>query len=102
MLQSEKKVKHMRQKNFASLYGGAQAIAANPESENSRQALSDDQDKYMMNQCRVPEKFLVVMLKEDINIEGFSIINREFYSSNVKLMEVTESIELFIFKKKKI
>lgn len=31
---------------------------------------------------------LVIMLKEDVTVEGFSMINKEFYSSNFKDIEV--------------
>jgi hypothetical protein len=37
----------------------------------------------MVNKCSVKNKFVVISLKEDINISGFSLINKEFYSSNV-------------------
>ncbi len=42
----------------------------------------------MINECSIEEKYLVIMLKEDITIEAFSIINNEFYSSNVKDIDV--------------
>lgn len=38
----------------------------------------------MLNKCSTKNKYIVVSLKEDININGFAIINTEFYSSNVK------------------
>lgn len=50
--------------------------------------LSDDRDKYMITQCDIKDKYIVVMLKEDIDVEAFSLVNYEFYSSNVKDIEV--------------
>ncbi len=37
----------------------------------------------MLNKCSEENKFLTIMLKEDIHVEGFAILNQEFYSSNV-------------------
>ncbi len=38
----------------------------------------------MLNPCREPNKFVVIGLKEDISIQEISIVNKEFYSSNLK------------------
>jgi hypothetical protein len=42
----------------------------------------------MITQCSIHNKYIVIMLKEDINVEAFSLVNLEFYSSNVKDIEV--------------
>ncbi len=43
----------------------------------------------MINKCDVKEKFVVIRLTEDILMNEFSLINREFYSSNLKNFEVS-------------
>ncbi|KRX04006.1 Galactose-binding domain protein [Pseudocohnilembus persalinus] len=74
--------------NFAAQFGGATVIDKNQGCQNAKSVLSDDKDKYLMNECSRNNKFITIMLKEDVTVEGFSIINKEFYSSNVKDMEI--------------
>jgi len=42
----------------------------------------------MLNKCTTKEKYVLIRLTEDILIHELSLINREFYSSNVKDFEV--------------
>ncbi len=46
----------------------------------------------MINECTTNNKYIIIMLKEDITIEAFSIINNEYFSSNVKELEVIFNI----------
>ena len=43
---------------------------------------------YMINKCSTKEKYIVIRLTEDMLMHEFAIINREFYSSNLKNFEV--------------
>ena len=38
----------------------------------------------MMMKCKEDMKYIVLRLTEDILIDSFTIINKEFYSSNFK------------------
>ncbi|EAS03093.2 Sad1/UNC-like carboxy-terminal protein (macronuclear) [Tetrahymena thermophila SB210] len=91
--QSKIKSEINKKNNFASLYGGASIIEKNEGSLNTKSILDDNIDKYMLNKCSMKNKYIVVSLKEDININGFAIINKEFYSSNVKDIVVYGSNE---------
>ncbi|KAL4493480.1 hypothetical protein ABPG72_007488 [Tetrahymena utriculariae] len=91
--QSKIKNEINKKNNFASLYGGASIIEKNEGSLNTKSILDDNIDKYMLNKCSTKNKYIVVSLKEDININGFAIINKEFYSSNVKDIVVYGSNE---------
>lgn len=51
---------------------------------------------YMLNPCSAPNKYVVIMLNEDISIKSVAIINQEFYSSNAKEIEVLQ-IPIFIY-----
>lgn len=42
----------------------------------------------MLNPCSAPNKYVVIMLNEDISIKSVAIINQEFYSSNAKEIEI--------------
>lgn len=79
--------------NFASLYGGASIIEKNQGAFNTKSLLDDNTDKYMLNKCSTPNKYVVMSLKEDITINGFAVINKEFYSSSVKDIAVYGSNE---------
>jgi hypothetical protein len=43
----------------------------------------------MYNICKEQEKYIIIRLSEDILIDAFGIINREFYSSNLKDFNVS-------------
>jgi len=49
----------------------------------------------MLYPCSSSGTYVTIMLKEDITIENIGIINREYYSSNVKDIEV-EKIWLYL------
>lgn len=49
----------------------------------------------MLNKCSTPNKYVVMSLKEDITINGFAVINTEFYSSSVKDIAVRRTKHTF-------
>lgn len=42
----------------------------------------------MINKCSAKDKYVVIRLTEDILINEFALVNREFYSSNLQNFEV--------------
>lgn len=54
----------------------------------------------MINTCSNPTKYIIIRLTEDILINEFSLINKEFYSSNLKIFEV--HLFLILLNKKNI
>ena len=49
-----------------------------------------------MNKCSTKDKYIVISLKEDIILSGFSLINKEFYSSNVQEIKVINNFFFFL------
>ena len=47
----------------------------------------------MINKCSTIEKYVVIRLTEDMLMNEFAIINKEFYSANLKNFEV--KIDIF-------
>ena len=42
----------------------------------------------MINKCSNKEKYVLIRLTEDMLMHDFALVNREFYSSNLKDFEV--------------
>ena len=53
-----------------------------------------------MNKCSTKDKYIVISLKEDIILSGFSLINKEFYSSNVQEIKVINKYFILFYNKK--
>lgn len=67
--------------NFASLDCAATIVKTNSEASGATSILTENKDKYLLNPCSAPNKFLVVELCQDILVEEVAIANFEFFSS---------------------
>lgn len=79
--------------NYASIESGGKILHASPAMTGSKNLLLDNKDKYMLVPCEVDEKWIEISLNEDIQLEGFRILNQEIYSSffkEIKLYVATE------------
>lgn len=45
----------------------------------------------MINKCSNKEKYVLIRLTEDMLMHEFALVNREFYSSNLKDFEVFQT-----------
>ena len=49
-------------------------------------------ERYMINECDMQEKWVIINLSEDILIDTINLLNLEYFSSNVKKFEVSTHI----------
>ncbi|QLQ78747.1 hypothetical protein HG537_0B00960 [Torulaspora globosa] len=77
--------------NFASLDCAATIVKTNIEASGASSILIDNKDKYLLNPCFVPNKFIVIELCQDILVEEIAIANFEFFSSTFKRLRFSVS-----------
>lgn len=77
--------------NFASLDCAATIVKTNSEASGASSILIDNKDKYLLNPCSAPNKFVVIELCEDILVEEIAIANFEFFSSTFKKVRFSVS-----------
>ncbi|KAJ1884830.1 hypothetical protein LPJ81_007015, partial [Coemansia sp. IMI 209127] len=74
--------------NFASADCAAVVLKANKEAKGLTAILNPKKDQYMLNECSVDGKFVIVELCDDILIDTLVLGNYEFFSSTFKDMMV--------------
>lgn len=67
--------------NFASLDCAATIVKTNSEASGATSILTENKDKYLLNPCSAPNKFIIIELCQDILVEEIAIANFEFFSS---------------------
>lgn len=67
--------------NYASFDCAATVVKSNPECKSASSVLVENKDSYMLNVCRIPNKFFIVELCDDILIDTVVLANYEFFSS---------------------
>lgn len=77
--------------NFASLDCAATIVKTNAEASGASSILIDNKDKYLLNPCSAPNKFVVIELCQDILVEEIAIANFEFFSSTFKRVRFSVS-----------
>ena len=70
--------------NYAAYDSGAKLLLSSPGMKKASAILSSDDDSYMMTPCSSPSKYVIVQLKEDIQLDMIELINREHYSSSIQ------------------
>eukprot|EP01017_Pseudomicrothorax_dubius_P035049 TRINITY_DN4864_c0_g1_i8.p1 TRINITY_DN4864_c0_g1~~TRINITY_DN4864_c0_g1_i8.p1 ORF type:complete len:250 (+),score=41.30 TRINITY_DN4864_c0_g1_i8:56-805(+) len=84
--------KLVKRTNFAASEGGAHIVETNPGARYASALLSNEEDRYLINSCN-GEKWFVVSLSEDIQIDTFLLLSREQYSSYIKDFELFGSVD---------
>eukprot|EP01122_Echinamoeba_exundans_P003998 TRINITY_DN14036_c0_g1_i1.p1 TRINITY_DN14036_c0_g1~~TRINITY_DN14036_c0_g1_i1.p1 ORF type:complete len:840 (+),score=148.17 TRINITY_DN14036_c0_g1_i1:112-2631(+) len=74
--------------NFASAECGAKTLAANSEAREISAILSSSRDRYMLNPCSAPRKWIVIELCEEVGVEEIMIANFEYFSSMFKEIQI--------------
>ena len=77
--------------NYASFDCAAGVLKANPEARGSSSILDENRDRYMLNKCGAPAKFVIVEMCEDILVDTVVLANFEFFSSTFKEVRVSVS-----------
>lgn len=90
---------HVRQEpgdgpyNYASDSKGAKVLASNKEAKGASNILNKDKDKYLRTPCSVENKYVDIELAEETLVVTVVIANHEFYSSNVRELELWGSLD---------
>lgn len=77
--------------NYASLDCAATIVKTNSEASGAASILHENKDKYLLNPCSVPNKFVIIELCEDILIEEVAMANYEFFSSTFRKVRFSAS-----------
>ncbi|KAK9377410.1 UNC-like C-terminal-domain-containing protein [Lipomyces chichibuensis] len=77
--------------NYASTACAAGILKTNPEMRGASAILFENKDTYMLNPCSVSNKFVIIELCEDIQIDTVVLANYEFFSSMVRKFRVSAS-----------
>ncbi|KAF2993099.1 hypothetical protein E8E13_000599 [Curvularia kusanoi] len=77
--------------NYASFDCAATILKTNKKAKGSSAVLSEHKDSYMLNECSVDNKFLIVELCDDILVDTVVLANYEFFSSMFRHFRVSVS-----------
>lgn len=77
--------------NYASFDCAATILKTNKKAKGSSAVLSEHKDSYMLNECSVDNKFLIVELCDDILVDTIVLANYEFFSSMFRHFRVSVS-----------
>jgi hypothetical protein len=77
--------------NYASFDCAATVLKTNKKAKGSSAVLSEHKDSYMLNECSVDNKFLIVELCDDILVDTVVLANYEFFSSMFRHFRVSVS-----------
>jgi hypothetical protein len=75
-------------RNFALLKDGANIIASNKEAKKIADALDDDSDTFLKNECKARDKWVIIELSEVARVLQLELAQNELYSSRVKEFEL--------------
>lgn len=77
--------------NYASFDCAASVLKTNPECKSASSVLVENKDSYMLNICKVENKFFIVELCDDILIDTLVLANYEFFSSIFRTFRLSVS-----------
>jgi hypothetical protein len=77
--------------NYASFDCAATILKTNPKCKSSSSILVENKDSYMLNECSMDNKFLVVELCENIHVDTVVLANFEFFSSMFRAFRISVS-----------
>jgi len=77
--------------NFASADCAATIVKTNSQAKGAPAILKENKDSYLLNECSVKNKFIVVELCQDILVSQVVLGNYEFFSSMYKDIRVSVS-----------
>ncbi|RCK60758.1 Uncharacterized protein SLP1 [Candida viswanathii] len=77
--------------NFASVDCAATIVKTNAKAKGASAILKENKDSYLLNECAVPNKYVIIELCQDILVDLVVIGNFEFFSSMFKDIRVSVS-----------
>ncbi|KAK0099682.1 hypothetical protein ONS96_008179 [Cadophora gregata f. sp. sojae] len=77
--------------NYASFDVGATVLRTHSGAKNNKAILIENKDTYMLSECTVENKFVIIELSEDIWIDTVVLANYEFFSSMIRTFRVSVS-----------
>lgn len=77
--------------NYASFDCAATILKSNKECQHASSVLVENKDSYMLNTCSVENKFFIVQLCDDIQIDTIVLANYEFFSSSFRHFRISVS-----------
>ncbi|KAI1001100.1 hypothetical protein K3495_g7098 [Podosphaera aphanis] len=77
--------------SYASFDAGATVLKTHPGAKNAKNILIENKDSYMLSECSVENKFVIIELSEDIWIDTVVLANYEFFSSMIRSFRVSVS-----------
>ncbi|RDA83159.1 hypothetical protein CP532_5531 [Ophiocordyceps camponoti-leonardi (nom. inval.)] len=77
--------------SYASFDAGATVLKSATGAKNARAILVENKDTYMLLECAVPSKYVIVELSDDILVDTVVIANFEFFSSMIRHFRVSVS-----------
>lgn len=77
--------------NYASFDCAANILKFNKGAKNPNAVLLENKDSYMLNQCVIKDKYMILELCDDILIDTIVLANFEFFSSTFRTFRVSVS-----------
>ncbi|KAI1464746.1 UNC-like C-terminal-domain-containing protein [Daldinia caldariorum] len=77
--------------SYASFDAGATVKKASPGAKNPKAILVENKDSYMLLECAMQNKFVIIELSDDILVDTVVIANFEFFSSMIRHFRVSVS-----------
>lgn len=77
--------------NYASTECAATVVKTNIQSKGASAILVENKDSYMLNQCSLQQKFVIIELCQDILVDTLIVGNFEFFSSTFRHLRVSVS-----------
>lgn len=77
--------------NYASFDCAANVLKTNPRCKSASAILVENKDRYMLNECAVENKFIIVELCDDILVDTVVLANFEFFSSMFRTFRISVS-----------
>ncbi|KAL6449516.1 SLP1 Uncharacterized protein SLP1 [Candida maltosa Xu316] len=77
--------------NFASVDCAATIVKTNAKAKGASAILKENKDSYLLNECSIPNKYVIIELCQDILVDSVVIGNFEFFSSMFKDIKISVS-----------
>ena len=77
--------------SYSSFDAGATILKAGGGAKNAKAILVENKDSYMLMECATPNKYVIVELSDDIQVDTVVLANFEFFSSMIRHFRVSVS-----------
>lgn len=77
--------------SYASFDAGATIVKAGGGAKNAKAILGENKDTYMLMECATANKYVIVELTDDVQIDTIVLANFEFFSSMIRHFRVSVS-----------